>query len=189
MSRSMSRFPFSLLMLVMCALPMAPLPLQAELDLRIPDIGNLPGGNAAATLGQVNAQETGRQLGRRLRSTRPIIEDPELSQWLRRLGQRLAPPAGISPDNLTVLLENNSDINAYSMLGGVIVINSGLILSTDSESELAAVLAHEIAHVSQHHLERMQAENTMSPWVTGLGILAGAAAAAQRFHLTPVGKP
>ncbi|HPE60086.1 MAG TPA: M48 family metalloprotease [Thiolinea sp.] len=174
----MSRFPFSLLMLGVFALPLAS-PLQAELDLSIPDIGSLPAGSAATTLGQVNAQETGRQLVRKLRSIRPIIEDPELSQWLRRLGQRLAPPAGLSADKLLVLMENNSDINAYSMLGGVIVINSGLILSTDSESELAAVLAHEIAHVSQNHLERMRAENTMSPWVTGLGILAGAAAASQ----------
>ena len=49
---------------------------------------------------------------------------------------------------------NDSSINAFALPGGYIGVNTGLILLTQTESELAAVLAHEISHVTQHHIAR-----------------------------------
>ncbi|MEZ5535099.1 MAG: M48 family metalloprotease [Thiolinea sp.] len=125
--------------------------------------------------GNIDAPAIKRQLFRSIRRNRPIVEDAELSGWLNNLVNRLTRHAPGVGNDLFVVIENNPAINAYALTGGIIVVNSGLILSTGSESELAAVLAHEIAHVSQRHLTRMYNDQKNSPLLTGLGILAGAA--------------
>jgi predicted Zn-dependent protease len=151
----------------------------AALDLEVPSM-NLPdlGDPASNTLSSTEESALGTKLIRELRGSEPVIEDPELSGWLRALGNRLsahAPGGG----NYYFLIVKNPEINAYAMPGGVIVIHSGLILNTRSESELAAVIAHEIAHVSQRHIARMMAGQKGNPLLTGLGVLAGAAAASK----------
>ncbi len=152
---------------------------HAALDLEVPSI-NIPdlGNPANNTLSSTQEALLGIKLIRELRGTEPIVEDPELSGWLRALGNRLAAhaPGG---GNYYFLIVKNPEINAYAMPGGVIVMHSGLILNTRSESELAAVVAHEIAHVSQRHIARMLAEREGNPLITGLGVLAGAAAASK----------
>lgn len=149
-----------------------------DLNLKIPEI-EMPDilGNAGS-LGTAQEQQAGLNLLRELRSRRPFIEDPALADWINQLGQRLA---SRSPNSgkLHFVIEKNNVVNAYTLTGGIIVINSGLILSTQSESELAAVMTHEIAHVSQRHLARMQEESKNTPLMTGLGVLAGAAVASQ----------
>lgn len=149
-----------------------------DLNLKIPEI-DMPDIVAnAASVGTAQEQQAGLALLRKLRSQRPMIEDPELSDWINQLGQRLG---SRSPNRgkLYFMIEKNNLVNAYTLTGGVIVINSGLILNTQSESELAAVMAHEIAHVSQRHIARLQEEGKNSPLLTGLGVLAGAAVASQ----------
>lgn len=152
---------------------------HAALDLEVPSI-NIPdlGNPANNTLSSTQEALLGIKLIRELRGSEPIVEDPELSGWLRALGNRLAAhaPGG---GNYYFLIVKNPEINAYAMPGGVIVMHSGLILNTRSESELAAVVAHEIAHVSQRHIARMLAERKGNPLMTGLGVLAGAAAASK----------
>lgn len=149
---------------------------RAQLNLELPDM-NLPdfvSPDSQAT-GNIDAPAIKRQLFRSIRRNRPIVEDSELSDWLNKLVSRLASRAPGVGNNLFVAIDNNPAINAYAMTGGVIVVNAGLILSTESESELAAVLAHEIAHISQRHLTRMRDDRKNNPLLTGLGILAGAA--------------
>lgn len=149
-----------------------------SLNLKLPEI-DMPELMASPKgLGTAQEQQQGLALLRELRSRRPLIEDPELTDWINQLGQRLA---SHSPNSgkLYFVIEKNNLVNAYTLTGGVIVVNSGLILSTQSESELAAVMAHEIAHVSQRHIARMQEEAKNSPLMTGLGVLAGAAVASQ----------
>ncbi|MGB5597310.1 MAG: M48 family metalloprotease, partial [Thiothrix litoralis] len=151
----------------------------AALDLDVPSM-NLPdlGDPANNTLSSTEEAVLGLKLIRELRGSEPVVEDPELSGWLRALGNRLAAhaPGG---GNYYFLIVKNAEINAYAMPGGVVVIHSGLIINTDSESELAAVIAHEIAHVSQRHIARMMAGEKGNPLLTGLGVLAGAAAASK----------
>jgi predicted Zn-dependent protease len=150
----------------------------ADLNLKIPEIEMPDIVGSAGDLGTAQEQQAGLSLLRELRSRRPFVEDPALVDWINQLGQRLA---NRSPNSgkLYFMIEKNNVVNAYTLTGGVIVINSGLILSSQSESELAAVMAHEIAHVSQRHLARMQEEGKNSPLMTGLGVLAGAAVASQ----------
>lgn len=165
-------------LLLATTLTLATTPTGAELNLDLPDV-NLPdlGDPASSVMSSTEESLLGVSLLRNLRGNRSIVEDPELSEWLRALGNRLATKAPGS-GNYYFLIENNPQINAYAMPGGVIVLHAGLILNTDSESELAGVIAHEIAHVSQRHIARRLAEQN-NPLVTGLGILAGAAAASK----------
>ncbi len=148
----------------------------AQLDLELPEM-NLPDfehPDSQAT-GNIDTPAIKRQLFRNIRRTRPLIEDAELNEWLNKLVRRLASQTAGVGNDVFVVIENNPAINAYALTGGIIVVNSGLILSTESESELAAVLAHEIAHVAQRHLTRMHTDSRNHPLLTGLGILAGAA--------------
>ena len=140
---------------------------------RVPDLGS----SANASISSSTETALGLKLVRELRGKRPMLEDPELNDWLQNLGQRLASHAG--GGKFYFLIEKNPEVNAYAMPGGVIVLHSGLIVNSESESELAAVIAHEIAHVSQRHIARMMANAKNSPLLTGIGVLAGAAAASK----------
>ena len=150
---------------------------MADLNLKLPEI-ELPSelDYNTPSLGTAQEQQQGLSLLRDLRGKIAMIEDPELCDWVNTLGQRLV-NAAPSRSPFYFVIANNNSINAFTLTGGVIVINSGLILASQSESELASVLAHEIAHVTQRHIARMQEENKNSPLMTGLGVLAGAAAA------------
>jgi len=82
-----------------------------------------------------------------------VLRDPLSNQYLTRLGQKLATHSDQIPPSFFIV--KSDEINAFAGPGGHIGINSELFLLSDHESELAAVLAHEIAHVRQHHLYRM----------------------------------
>ncbi|MGB1011103.1 MAG: M48 family metalloprotease [Thiolinea sp.] len=129
--------------------------------------------------GNIDESAIGRQLFRKIRQRRILVEDPELNAWLQSLVQRLTRNQPAISKTIKAVIVNNPEINAHALRGGIILVNSGLILSTETESELAAVLAHEIAHVSQKHINRLLANRKNSPWLTGLGILAGAAVASK----------
>lgn len=99
-----------------------------------------------------------RQLGeafmRRLRQQVPFVEDPELNAYLEALGNRLVANSDDPSQRFTFFIVKDDAINAFAAPGGFIGTHSALILSARSESELAGVLAHEIAHVTQKHLVR-----------------------------------
>jgi len=82
-----------------------------------------------------------------------VLRDPLSNQYLTRLGQKLATHSDQVPPSFFIV--KSDEINAFAGPGGHIGINSELFLLSEHESELAAVLAHEIAHVRQHHLYRM----------------------------------
>ncbi len=83
-----------------------------------------------------------------------VIEDPLILLWLDRLGQSLALHASPQRYRIQVLPIRSDAINAFAGPGGIIGINRGLILAARNTDEVAAVIAHEIGHVSQHHLLR-----------------------------------
>ena len=146
---------------------------RAELNLELPDL-NLPEmGATTATLSQ--DRELGLKILRDFRRRLPVVEDPELNSWIRSIGNRLSSKAP-RHGKLYFLIVKNPDVNAFATAGGVIVINTGLILNADSESELAAVVAHEIAHITQNHLSRMVAKSKGDVLGTSVAILAGLAA-------------
>jgi beta-barrel assembly-enhancing protease len=82
-----------------------------------------------------------------------IIRDPLAKQYIHHLGERLAQHGGLKTPDFFIVASN--EINAFAGPGGHIGINTQLILVSDNESELAGVMAHEMAHVRLHHLYRM----------------------------------
>ena len=117
---------------------------------------NLPEmGDSAGTL--ISPQEE-KQLGeaffRGLHQQVDINQDSEIQQYIQNMGEKLVSHSDTPayPFHFFVVMENA--INAFAGPGGYIGVNSGLILMTEAESELASVMAHEIAHVTQRHLYR-----------------------------------
>nr|WP_245953133.1 M48 family metalloprotease [Alteromonas aestuariivivens] len=101
---------------------------------------------------------------RQMRSQAPLIADPILDEYLQDLGNRLVAYADNAKFPFRFFWVNNNDINAFAFFGGHIGVHSGLIYRAKNESELASVLAHEIAHVTQRHIaRRMQAQQRSSP--------------------------
>lgn len=95
--------------------------------------------------------ELGRQAANEVRAQVDIVDDPELQQYIRDLGTRLArqPEAEDYPYEFTLI--NESSINAFALPGGPIFIHSGLIDAAENEGQLVGVLAHEISHVALRH--------------------------------------
>ncbi len=116
----------------------------------LPDIGT----PASTTLSLVDEYKIGLMIVRSLRDAGQIIEDPEINEYLQTLGMSLSSNAHEGAHRFTFFAVKDSGINAFALPGGFIGVNAGLVKATRNESELAGVLAHEIAHVTQRHIAR-----------------------------------
>lgn len=106
----------------------------------------------------------GDALMRQLRGQSAMINDPLLEEYIQDLGNRLVIEAENVKFPFKFFLVNSPDINAFAFFGGHIGVHAGLIHAAETESELASVLAHEIAHVTQRHLaRRIEAQQRSSP--------------------------
>ena len=121
---------------------------QATADL--PDIGT----PASTTLSLADEYKIGLMIMRSLRDAGQIVDDPEINEYLQSIGMRLASQAHEGAHRFTFFAVRDSSINAFALPGGFIGVNAGLVKATRSEAELAGVLAHEIAHVTQRHIAR-----------------------------------
>jgi predicted Zn-dependent protease len=143
---------------------------------QLPEMGTA----AQATLSIEDEYRIGRMVMRGLRDTGVVLEDPEVGEYLQSLGLRLSSLAHDGNRNFNFFVVRDSAINAFALPGGFIGIHSGLLLETNKESELAAVLAHEVAHVTQRHiargLENQVRTNLVSTAATLAAILIGALA-------------
>jgi beta-barrel assembly-enhancing protease len=116
----------------------------------LPDIGS--GADTVFTRSQGEA--IGRSVLRQLREQGSVLEDPEIAEYITTLGQRIASHAHEGEHSFEFFVVNDDAINAFALPGGYVGINSGLVTATRTESELAGVLGHEIAHVTQKHIAR-----------------------------------
>lgn len=105
------------------------------------------------------------------------ISDPDVLQYLTDMGRQLAAHADTSVERINVFALRDSQINAFALPGGYIGINSGLMVAAGSESELASVVAHEIAHVHQRHIARGMTQHAQTSHAM-MAALAGALLAA-----------
>jgi len=130
----------------------------------------IPPPTGVPIIAQRENAELGKKLMQELRQHAIIVDDPIIQNYIQTLGQRLLSHTESSLKKFHFFILQDSSINAFAMPGGYIGINSGLLLSTRTESELAAVLAHEIAHITQHHLERLleQVDNINIPATAAL---------------------
>ena len=95
--------------------------------------------------------EMGREAGKEIERTKPLVTNDELTGYLTRIGSRLAQSrhAGQFPFRFHVIKEKA--VNAFAFPGGPVYVNTGLFEAIDSETELAGVLAHEMSHVALRH--------------------------------------
>lgn len=100
------------------------------------------------------AERIGRRVITQLHAENKILEDPELTDYINRMGTRLARHTDRTPSDFGFYMINDDAVNAFALPGGYIGVNAGLLTKTQTESELAGVLAHEIAHVTQRHIAR-----------------------------------
>lgn len=122
-----------------------------EIDkLDLPDLGD----SAGMLISPAEEKQYGEAFFRSLHTQVEINQDSEIQQYIQTIGEKLVSHSDMPsyPFHFFVVLDNN--INAFAGPGGYIGVNSGLILMTEAESELASVMAHEIAHVTQRHLYR-----------------------------------
>jgi beta-barrel assembly-enhancing protease len=117
----------------------------------LPDFGD--------SAGSVVSPEFERRLGKmflnQVRHFEQVISDPEIESYIQSIGYQISSHSDNVEQPFTFFVVNNSAINAFAGPGGMIGINSGVILNSATESELAGVIAHEVAHVTQRHLARM----------------------------------
>jgi len=92
----------------------------------------------------------GKQLAQEVERQAKVIEDPVIAEYVSRVGQNLVRNSDAKVP-FTIKVLDTEEVNAFALPGGFFFVNSGLILKAESESELAGVMSHEIAHVAARH--------------------------------------
>lgn len=118
--------------------------------------GNLPdmGSPADTVLTREQEQEIGLNVIEQIRRAGKLVADPEINEYVAGVGKRLAYQAQDGDHRFHFFVVKDPSINAFALPGGYIGVHTGLIEATGNESELAGVLAHEVAHVTQQHISR-----------------------------------
>jgi predicted Zn-dependent protease len=138
---------------------------------------------AAALVSVEQEIEIGRQATAQVRTQVHELRDVEVGRYVRGIGRRLVPHAGGPKYPYSFSVADSRELNAFALPGGPVWVHRGLIQAAESESQLAGVLAHEIAHISQRHAADQLTKATVAN--LGLGLLGavlgndGAAAAAR----------
>ena len=117
--------------------------------------------------------ELGRAWLQMFRSRVPTLDDPQLKNYLEQLTFKLATYSELSDRRLELIVINNPTMNAFAVPGGVVGVHTGLFLYAQSEDQLASVLAHELAHLSQRHFARGVANQRANSLTSMAGLLAG----------------
>ncbi len=162
--------------LLVCTL-LAGMPARAS-DPQLPNMGS--------SAGAIASPEEQRQYGfymlHELRNQGQVVDDALLTDYINMIGYRLVAYSPKPDQPFTFFIVRDTSINAFALPGGFVGVNAGLITTTANENELAAVLAHEISHVTQQHLVRaVEAEQKYAP----LMVLAMVGAIVASAHQSP----
>ena len=121
-----------------------------EKDLNLPNLGDRVSG--------VVSLEQERMIGQgfleQVYAQAPLINDPIIQEYTELLIYRLSETSQVKDRDFTIVLIDEKSLNAFAAPGGVIGVNGGLFLNADNEAQLASVLGHELAHLSQRHFAR-----------------------------------
>ena len=110
----------------------------------------------------------GRQLSMEVEQQSKLVEDPIITEYVNRVGQNIVLHSDAKIP-FTIKVIDSDEVNAFALPGGYFYVNKGLILAAENESELAGVMAHEIAHVAARHAMENQGKGQLINW----GILGG----------------
>lgn len=147
-----------------------------ETGVRLPDIGS----SAATALSPDELKAYGASMLHEMRLYNYVLDDPLVDDYLNGLGYRLVSVSDRPDLNFTFFVVRDNGINAFAAPGGYIGVNVGLITAMGTEDELAAVIAHEIAHVTQQHLLRAFEDSRKSTLPIALAILGALVATSGR---------
>jgi predicted Zn-dependent protease len=147
-------------------LPPAETPAEQEQEL--PDLGS----PATAAVSLEEEYQVGLAWTRQMRAQGLVLEDPEVSDYIQTIGHSLSSHAEEGQHQFNYFVVRDPVINAFAMPGGFIAINAGLFLATRNENELAGVMAHETAHVTQRHLVRGMIDQSHSGLLSTAAMLA-----------------
>jgi len=114
------------------------------------DIGNRDVGKGLNWYSMEKEIALGKQLAQEVERQAKIIDDPQIAEYVNRVGQNLVRNSDAKVP-FTIKVIDTDEVNAFALPGGFFFVNSGLILKADTEAELAGVMAHEIAHVAARH--------------------------------------
>jgi beta-barrel assembly-enhancing protease len=134
----------------------------------LPELGSPA--NAAISL--EDEYGAGLMMVRTLRESGQVLDDPEVTEYMQDIGHRLSSRAEEGQHQFSYFVVRDPEVNAHAVPGGFIAVNSGLLISTSNENELAGVLAHETAHVTQRHIARMIVDQSHSGIVSTAAMLA-----------------
>jgi predicted Zn-dependent protease len=132
----------------------------------------LLGDRVSSIISPEKERELGQAWLRALRSSAPLLHDPLVMSYLQSLTYRLASNSQLTDKHLSLVLINSPAINAFAVPGGIIGVNAGLFIHANTEGELAGVIAHELAHLSQRHFARTVEEAQKNQWLQGAALLA-----------------
>jgi beta-barrel assembly-enhancing protease len=135
---------------------------------KLPDLGD----SSQTMMSPAQERKLGEAIVRQIRGSGGYLDDAEVSDYLNELGNRLVAATKDVKQDFVFFAVPDPQINAFALPGGFVGVNTGLILLAQNESELASVLAHEISHVTQHHITRMLAsqQNSMLLSLAGLAL-------------------
>ncbi|TNF58474.1 MAG: peptidase M48, partial [Burkholderiales bacterium] len=173
--------PLAFFLAAALAVPLGPLGAQpVPVGPALPELGDVEG----MTLS--DERRLGDRIARDIYRDPDYLDDPLLGDYLQLLWQPLLAAARargeISPELAgrmawELMISRDRRVNAFALPGGYFGVHLGLIATTETSAELASVLAHEMAHVSQRHIARMLTrQDRVAPWVLGAMILGALAA-------------
>lgn len=135
----------------------------------LPSIGGLGGGLLSDQL----ERNIGQQVMSSLRRSAAQVHDPLINDYLASIVYRLVPHAPMNSRELTLVVIDSPQINAFAVPGNIVGVNGGLFLHADSEQQFGSVIAHELAHLSQRHFARRLEQQERSAPLTAAGLIAG----------------
>lgn len=141
--------------------------------LDVPDLGAAP-----SLLEQQQERKVGEMVMRQVGKQMPLYEDAWTQDEINKVFSRIYTTASIGAPLGLVIIEDNA-INAFAVPGGLFALNTGLILSARNIDEIAGVMGHEVAHVSQRHYSRSKDAFKNQAWITLGGMLASILLASQ----------
>ncbi len=150
----------------------------------LPDLGEA----SAATLSEAQERTIGNRIMREVRIDPQYLDDPEVSDYIKGLGARLLGAAEGPRREIEFFAIQDDAVNAFALIGGHIGVHTGLIALTASESELAGVMAHEIAHILQRHTARTIHGAKNAQWASlaalALAMIASRSGSSQASQVT-----
>jgi predicted Zn-dependent protease len=164
--------PVGFALLLVCGLIVNPFAVRAEVEL--PSLGD----TSSIMISPAQERALGQRWLRAYRSQVPTSSDPLIINYLEQLFARLLPHSQLDNKQIDLVVAQNNTLNAFAVPGNIIGVHTGLLNYAKTENQLAAVLAHEMGHLSQRHYARRleQQKNMMMPMLAGM--LAGLVLAA-----------